>query len=287
MGIPNPTILYWVATSFLFPALPGVYAVGHPGRSAEADLLAAVLYAGPDAGLNGLTAALWRGFVKWRTADAIEVATPRRCRSLPADHPRNTLNRAVDVRSHQTFRRWMYKGIPTVPPAQIVLDLAAGGDLQLVRFALANMDFMRILNERALLDLCGRGLRGSALLRAAIDRPQPLFARVRSPFEVDLIGVCETTGIRPPDDVNVKIANHPVDAVWWDEQVVVECDGEGNHGTWRQQRRDRSQDRALRTLHFLPIRYSRDDLRDPEAVRADLGAQLEARRGRGGQPLAA
>jgi hypothetical protein len=181
----------------------------------------------------------------------------------------------------------MYKGIPTVPPAQIVLDLAATGDLQIVRFALANMDFMRILNEQALTDLCRRGVRGSALLHAALDQPQPLFARVRSPFEVDLIVVCETTGIRVPDDVNVKIGGHPVDAVWWDEQVVVECDGEGNHGTWRQQRRDRGEDMDLRTLGFLPIRYSRDQLRDPRAVRADLGAQLHARRGRGGRPIAA
>lgn len=287
MQIPDSTLDHWVATGFLFPVLPRVYAVGHPGRSEEADLFAAILYAGPDAGLNGLTGALWRGFVKWRTAPAIEVASPRRCSSLPAHHKRNRLNRPIAVRSGQSFQRWMYHGIPTVPPAQIVLDLAAQGDLQLVRFALANMDFMRALNEAVLLDACGRGIPGSALVRAALASPQPLFACVRSPFEIDLIVVCETTGIRLPDAVNVKIGDYRVDAAWWDEQVVVECDGEGNHGTWRQQSRDRGEDQGLRIMGFLPIRYAREQLADPWAIYADLGGELEARRGRGGRPMAA
>jgi very-short-patch-repair endonuclease len=277
LGIADSTSRRWTG-SYLFPVLPRVWAVGHPGRSEKADLFSAVLYAGPGAGLDGLTAALWRQLVKWRTAPAIEVATPRRCRSLPADHPENRLGKPIVVRGQRLFRRWSYHGIPTTPIPQIVLGLAAGGDLELVRFVLAQMDFMRILNEPALLRMCRRGVPGTLILREALGRPQPLFARARSPFEVRLIQTCELTGMRVPDDVNTKIGGITVDAVWWAEKVVVECDGKDNHDTWRQRRRDSGNDMTLRRLEFLVIRYTSDRLDDPWAVHADLNGQLERRR---------
>ena len=82
--------------------------------------------------------------------------------------------------------------------------------------------------------------------------------------------------------LNVKVAGYTVDAVWWDEKVVVECDGEADHGTWRQRRRDVGEEIALRRLGFVPIRYTTDKLDDPWVIHADLGAELEARHGRGG-----
>ncbi len=124
------------------------------------------------------------------------------------------------------------------------------------------------------------GVPGSTVLNEALGRPLPLLARTRSWFEVRLILVCELTGMRLPDDTNVKVAGYPVDAVWWEEMVVVECDGEGNHGTFRQRRRDLGEDMALRKRGFLPIRYTTDKLEDPWAIEADLGSQLRERRGR-------
>jgi hypothetical protein len=282
LEVPHSTINDWVAASFLFPKLPRVYAVGHPGTSPEADLFAAVLYAGPNAALSGMTAGVWRGLVKWRTPAAIEVATPRRIRSLAAIDRSNTLGRPLVVHTRRTFERADWNGIPTTPIPQIVLELARTEDVHLVRFVLANMDYFRILDAAALRKLTGAGIPGSAVLLDALGRPQPLFARTRSWFEVRLLLVCETTGIRMPDDVDVKIAGHLVDAVWWDEMVVVECDGEGNHGTFRQRRRDLGEDMVLRGLGFLPIRYTTDKLEDPWALHADLAGQLAERRGRGG-----
>jgi very-short-patch-repair endonuclease len=272
----------WVAAKFLYPVAPRVYAVGHPGTSYEADLFAAVLYAGPGAGLAGMSAGVWRGLVKWREPVAIEVATPRRCRSLTADDPDNRLNKPVVVFDRRRFTRSTWKGIPTTPIPNIVLELARSGDVQLVRFVLAQCDYLRILNERKLRQLCGRGVPGSAVLLDALGRPQPLFARARSWFEVRLIEVCEITGMRVPDALNEKIAGYTVDAVWWEEKVVVECDGEANHGTWRQRRRDVGEEIALRHLGFLPIRYTSDKLEDPWVIHADLGAELERRRARSG-----
>jgi hypothetical protein len=278
LGLGRARVSRWAAAGELYPMLPRVFAVGHPGRTEESDLFTAVLYAGPDAGLDGLTGALWRGIVKWRKADAIEVSTPRRCRSLPADDPANRLGKAVRVRSERKFRRATYHGIPTVPIPLIMLDLAATGDVDLVRFGIAQLDFMRILNEPALRNVCGRGKPGSAVLKQALGNPQPLFARCRSPFEVKLIQVCEAMDI-PLPAINEKIGEITPDAVWWDEMLVVQCDGESNHGTWRQKRRDAREDRVLRGVWFEVIRYTYDLLDDPWAVHADLMPRLEERRG--------
>jgi hypothetical protein len=274
-----------VAAGFLFPKLPGVYAVGHPGTSPEADLFAAVLYAGPDAALGGMSAGLWRDLVKWRTAEAIEVWTPRRKLSLPASDPGNRLGKPVLVRSRRRFKRQDWKGIPTVPIPQIVLELARTADVDLVRFVLSNLDYRRLLHERALRKLTGPGVPGSSVLLDALGRPLPMLAKAKSWFGAQLVFVCEATGMRVPDDLEAWIAGFTVEAVWWDEMVVVECDGEGNHGTFRQRRRDLGEDMALRRLGFLPIRYTTDKFDDPWAVEADLGAELRERRGRYGLTL--
>jgi hypothetical protein len=283
LGVSKQLASYWSASRYLFPQLPHVFAVGHPGRTEASDLFSAVLYAGPNAALSGLTAALWRGLVKWRTAPAIEVSTPRRCRSLPANHPGNHLNRPVAVRDRRDLPRTDYHGIPTTTAPQIALDLATTKDVQLVRFALAQMDFMRILDFANLERLTGRGVPGSQTLREAIERHQPLLARARSPFEIRLIRVCELTGI-PLPDINGEIRRGITpDAIWWDEMVIVECDGEGNHGTWGQRRRDAGKDLILRGLGFLVIRYTYDQLDDPWAIHADLMPILTERAGRAGR----
>src|SRR6266567_3034419 len=167
LGVQNGTVTSWTRHGFLFPKLPRVYAVGQPGTSEEADLFAAVLYAGPGAALCGLSAAVWRGLVKWRQPSVIEVR---------------------------------------------------------------------------------------------------------------LIVVCEVTGI-PLPETNEHIEGIEVDAVWWHQMVVVQCDGEGNHNTWRQRRRDAANDLKLRGLRFHVIRYTLDLLDDPWAIHADLMPQLEERRG--------
>jgi hypothetical protein len=280
LGVWRSTIQSWTAAGYLFPELPGVYAVGHPGRSNASDLFAAVLYAGPDAALREMTAALWRNIVKWREAPAIQVSTPRQCRSLAADHPENGLRKAIEIRERRPPDRELWKGIPTIPIPNIVLDLAATEELDLVRFALARMDFMRILRETELELVRGRGIPGSDVLGQALANPQPLFARVKSQFEVRLIQVCEQTGI-PLPKVNEKVGGEEPDAVWLDQMVVVECDGERNHGTWRQRKRDMKKDMVLRRLGFLIIRYAYEQLDDPWAIHADLMPILTERAGRG------
>jgi hypothetical protein len=278
LGVGNGTVTAWTRRGELFPELPRVYAFGQPGRTEDSDLFAAVLYAGPGAGLRCMSGAVWRGLLKWQKPPGIQVASPRRCRSLPADHPTNGLGIAIVIRPGQTFERWIWNGIPTVPPAQIALDIAASGDLLLTRIVLANMDYRRILNERVLLALCGPGVKGSAVLKEALANPQPRFARVKSPFEIRFIVVCEVTGI-PLPETNEYIAGLEVDAVWWDEMLVVQLDGEGNHGTDRQRARDAADDERLKALGFKVIRYRWAQLEDPWEIHRQIMRELTERRG--------
>jgi hypothetical protein len=280
LGFGESTFRRWTATEYLFRELPGVYALGHPGRTEASDLFTVVLYAGPYGGLDRLTGGLWRGLVKWRTSEVIHVATPRRCLSLPADHPSNGLGREISVRSRRHFKRWMYHGIPTVPTPQIVLDIAATGDLQLTRYVLSQLDFMRRLDEDALNAMCGPGIPGSAVLREALGNQQPLLALCRSPGEIKLVRACEITDM-PMPQINHKIGGITVDGFWQDQLVVVEVDGEANHGTFRQRKLNVADELILRSLGLLVIRYTDDIVDDPWRVHADLMPQLQERRGRG------
>jgi hypothetical protein len=140
------------------------------------------------------------------------------------------------------------------------------------------MDYRRLLREREVRSLCGPGVPGSGVLRQALENAQPRFARVRSWFEIRFIVIREETGI-PLPDTNQYIEDIEVDAVWWDEMLVVMCDGEGNHGTDRQGAWDAAIDARLRALGFEVIRYRYWQLDDPWAIRRDVMAKLDERRG--------
>jgi very-short-patch-repair endonuclease len=81
-------------------------------------------------------------------------------------------------------------------------------------------------------------------------------------------------------EIDQMVGGYLVDALWRDEMLIVECDGEGNHGTDRQIRRDATRDLRLRDLGFMVIRYTYDLLDDPWAIHADIMRNLEERRGR-------
>src|SRR5579884_623811 len=76
LEVGETTIRRWQESGYLHRELPGVYAVGHPKRSPESDLFAAVLYAEPGAMLSHITAAWWLGLLKYPSKE-IFVSTPR------------------------------------------------------------------------------------------------------------------------------------------------------------------------------------------------------------------
>jgi Protein of unknown function (DUF559) len=266
LGIDRRVVSRWVDGSYLHQVLPRVYAVGHQAPSVDADLTAAVLYAGPGAMLSHATA-LWRHGLIDRQPWPIEVSTPRRCRSL----------HGVKVHGRRDCRRAWHKGLPVATVEQALLDFAARAPIDRVRYALANADYLKVLDLGALHAVAGPGRAGSAKLRKALERHEPKLARTRSPLERLFLPMCEKYGVPLPDDVNVWVAGVLVDAVWWDHRLVVELDGKDNHSSWAQIQRDRGNELRLRAARFDVLRYGTQQVEEePELVADDVLRQLRS-----------
>ncbi|HTP23255.1 MAG TPA: DUF559 domain-containing protein [Solirubrobacteraceae bacterium] len=266
LGIDDQTIARWTATGYLHRVLPRVYAVGHRAPSVEADLTAAVLYAGPGAMLSHATALWWRGLID-RRPWPIQISTPRRCRSLPG----------IAVHGRRDCRRVWHKDLPTASIEQALLDFAAVAAFERVRYALSVADYLKVLDVAALQLIAGTGRAGSTRLKKALKHHEPKLARTRSPLERIFLPFCERHGIPLPDDVNVHIEGVVVDAVWWKQRLIVELDGKDNHSSWGQIQRDRSNELRLRAASFDVQRYGTIQFEEqPEPVARDLLRRLSS-----------
>jgi hypothetical protein len=267
LGVDRAVVSRWVRDGYLYRIHPRVYGVGHRASSIEGDLAAALLYAGPGAMLSHGTAAWWYGLIDDPPSD-VNVGTPRRCRSRPG----------IRVHRRRDCERVWHRRMPLTSVAQALLDYATTASLNMVRRALANAEYHRLLKIDEVQRLLGRGRPGSTRLREALERHQPRLAYTRSPIEVVMFELCETFEL-PLPEVNVKVAGWTVDFLWRDERVVVEVDPYSNHHTPAQVDRDRRKDLALRAAAHVVNRYSRDQVeRTGEAVATDIIKTLAARR---------
>jgi Protein of unknown function (DUF559) len=268
LGIRRATIHRWLASGFLYRRRPGIYADGSPARTVESDLWEAVLYAGPGAMLSHATAAKWLDMIDhW--SPVIHVSTPRRRGSLSGIcvYPRRT-----------GLARTFHVAILVTSITDTLLDLAAAGELTLVRRSFARLDYQRRLHTEVVRRACRRGRAGSATLRAELDRYDPLMARTRSQLEVAYLRL----GLPRPDAVNVLIGSASCDIVYYDAKVVVMLDGVGNHRSRAQVRRDLAAAFALRRAGWLALRYGEAEIYgEPAAVRAEVVEALATRAGIG------
>ena len=260
LGVARTTINAWAKQGYLHRVLPDVYAVGHDAPSVEADLAAAVLYAGPGAMLSHATAAWWWGLID-RAPSVIHLSTPGRPR----------WRGKLRVYSRRRCPRTWYKHMPVTTVAQTLLDFAATASLNRLRAAMATAEYRKLLRLEEVEDLLGSGRPGSAKLRKAIRRHQPPLAHTRSPTEVAFFALCEKHGL-PLPDVNAPVAGWTVDFFWPRERVVVEVDPYGNHHTPAQVDRDRRKDLALRAANLVVHRYSRDQVEQTAAETAPTSA---------------
>jgi Protein of unknown function (DUF559) len=262
LGVDRCGVTRWTDKGYLHVVHPRVYAVGHRAASLQADLWAAVLYAGPGAMLSHATALWWHGLIDhppW----PLQVTTPRRCRSLEG----------VRVFGRRACQRIVHNGLPTTTLQQAVLDFAAVAPLERVRHVLANADYHEVLDIAALRVTAGNGRTGSVNLRKALERHEPKLARTRSPLERLFLPLCERAGL-PVPDINVWIAGELVDAVWFERKLVVELDGRNNHSSWAQIQNDRRKELKLRGAGYDVIRYGWVQVEEePALVETDLIAQ--------------
>jgi very-short-patch-repair endonuclease len=85
-----------------------------------------------------------------------------------------------------------------------------------------------------------------------------------------MLHLCEDHGI-PIPTFNTWLHGHLVDAVWCEERVVVECDGEHAHSRWAQIQSDHDRDLALRAAGYTVLRYTWPQITNhPDAVAADI-----------------
>ena len=268
LGITRTTIGRWSIVGYLHPRLPRVYAVGSPARTVESTLWEAVLYAGPGAMLSHATAAKWLDMIDHWPA-VTNVSTPRRRASLPglSVHPRRA-----------GLARTAHGAIPVTSVADTLLDLAATGELALVRRSFARLDYQRRLQTGIVRQACRRGRAGSAALRAELDSYDPLMGRTRSQLEAAYLRL----GLPPPDDVNVRIDGVSCDIVYYDAKLIVMLDGVGNHRSPGQVRKDLADAFALRQLGWLVLRYGEAEIYgQPAAVCAEVTAERDNRAGIG------
>lgn len=259
LGVAKGTIAQWVTEGYLYQVHPRVYAVGHRAGPIEADLAAALLYAGPGAMLSHQTAAWW-----WQLTDRvsrlIEISTPRRCRSRPE----------LKVHGRRTIERVWHNGLTVTTLPQTLLDYAAVMPLDDVRYVLAEADYYWRLDTKQVEAIAGRGKAGAAKLRKALALHWPDLARTRSPLEREFLMLVEAGGL-PRPKVNVKVCGLTVDCYWPEFRVAVEIDGGQGHGSERQVTRDHGRDLILRIAGIVVRRYARAQIRnDRPLVLADL-----------------
>jgi hypothetical protein len=246
LGVPGSRITRWSKAGYLTRVLPKVYAVGHTAPSREADLWAAVLYAGPGAMLSHASAAHKRGLIIYAPSE-IHLSTPRcKIRSLPG---------VVRVHAGRELERDLHEGIPATSNARTVLDLAADRrDFKLLRRALAVLEYRNELDLAALDAICGKGRSGSRALREALEIHQPELAHTNGELEDAFLYLCERFGLHVPL-FNRWMYGFPVDAYWPAPDLVAEVDGVGSHSEPAQLRKDRRKELTLREHGHTVVRY--------------------------------
>ena len=98
----------------------------------------------------------------------------------------------------QHLERVLHRGLPVTTVARTLLDFASVAPLESVRQAVAEADYLRLLDLEAIDRALGRGRPGSAALRKALQHHRPQYARTLSPLEDRFLDLCQSHGIPLP-----------------------------------------------------------------------------------------
>jgi very-short-patch-repair endonuclease len=255
LGLPRGVVRTWERNRTLIATLPGVSALGYVRTDRTARAWDAILYAGPGAGLTGAGAAYELGLLLYEPGE-VKVASPWHRRP---SRPECT------VLARRQFDREVHDGIPYVSIADLLLELAAEANVPILRRALETLDFRRMLDLAAAHHACGKGRRGSVLLTDALAHRLPELARTKSDLEVHFLLLLEALHL-PIPRVNEKLHGVEPDMYWPQLRLVVELDGDGNHHSAAQKRRDARKDRLLRSRGLTVIRLTHHDVHHDQAA---------------------
>ena len=243
-GLGSTTISRWVREGYLHRVHEGVYSVGHRALSIQGCLVAALFYGGDGAAMSQATAVWWWRLIAARP-ERIDVSIPGRRLSVG------------EVRIHRAreVERVRHRGLPVTPVARTLLDFASVASKQALRRAVAEADYLRLLDLDAIDAVLGRGRPGSRALRAALDQHRPQYARTLSVLEDRFLELCEASGL-PLPEVNAMVGGLMVDMLWRERRVIVELDGHAAHLGAAAMERDHGRDLALRAAGFVVLRHT-------------------------------
>lgn len=288
IGFSRREIERRLASSRLHPAGRGVYAVGHPGVTAQGRWMAAALACGHEpggaevrrAGPAGTRVAVANGgaWLSHSSAAAllgIGLEQPGVVEvSLCGDGDRARGRPGIRVHRRTALRDQdvgFCERIPVTSPAQTILDMAA---------RLPRIEVERMVDEADRLDLIH-----PPELRAALDGhpPQPGLARLRtwldrrtfrltrSKLERWFLPLAAQVGL-PVPETKAWVNGFEVDFHWPGLRLVVETDGLRHHRTPAQQARDRERDQAHAASGYTSLRFTHEQVRyEPDHVLATLG----------------
>lgn len=240
----------------------GVYAVGHPGLSAEGLRLAALLACGPGAALSHHTAAAELG-VRPRRGGLIHVTIPtRHGRTAPKGV---RLHRVERLPEREVFERGPFR---ITSAARTFVDCSAElHDREVQR--MLDAAWPRHLIDWAAIERAMEAPRpGVARLRRVINRHVPGTSDTRTKAEERLRRLVLASDL-PAPEINAPMGPWEADQLWRRHRLVVEVDSSGYHDSPWAQERDARKDAWLVARGFRVLRIpSRQVRTEPAAVLA-------------------
>jgi very-short-patch-repair endonuclease len=243
----------------------GVYTSSHGRIDSRAEWMSAVLACGDGALLSHRSAAaLW------------ELMRPGR---HPAEVSSVSGRGRSGITVHQggIYRddRAVAEGIPVTSVARTLFDLAEVVDERQLERTFEEADRRRLLEMRALEEVCARGYGRKALrpIRRLIEEArEPVWTS--SALEERFAFFCREHDLIPAA-TNVQVLGHEVDAFWPRERLIVELDGYAFHRHRAAFEADRLKDTARQAAGYRAIRITDRRLeREPDAVAREIRSLL-------------
>lgn len=269
VGLSVRTIERRVAAGRLYLLHRGVYAFGRERVSRRGRWMAAVFACGEGALLSHRSAAVLRGLMRPHRGPAEVTSAAGRGRP------------GIAVHEAGIFRedRSVVAGIPATSVARTLFDLAEVVDERQLERAFEEADRQRLLEMRAVEDVCARGHGRRALrpVRRLIEEArEPTWTQ--SDLEDRFQALCRDYGL-PSAHTNVTVLEHEADAFWPGEKLVVEVDSWSFHRHRAAFERDRARDAAMQAAGYRVIRVTHRRLeKEPATVAAEIRCLLAAGR---------
>ncbi len=170
-GLSKSRVVRWERNGRLHRVRDGLYAVGHMGETEVTPFHEALLLAGPGAALSHITAAWWRGLLRFASR-TIHVSAPGARRSRPG----------LFIHHPGTVEREWHRDLPVTPVAQTLLDASSLVSFAGLRRALAITDRERPHDSLSDLRSCRNpGAKGLACFARRLRVHMPELARTQKP----------------------------------------------------------------------------------------------------------